>query len=191
MSEITERKFDLKEFRTIVMAISTYEDMELLLQHIVEGLCRTFKIKGSSILLYDEAERQLFRVSSYGLSEEYLHKGALYMDEEYEEFQKGETLKYSTLASEPRVKYTEAALKEGISCILSIPIKYKQLSIGLLKIYHQEEILMHSEDMESLNVMMQQLGVVIELNGMKNFIGTIKSAIDQLPGRIIAESSSR
>lgn len=180
-----ERKFNLKEFRAISLAISSYEDMQLLLQHIVEGFCRTFSIKGSSILLYDEAEKQLFRVSSYGLSDSYIQKGALYMNDEYEDFKKGKTILHDDLSVDPRIQYAEANANEGIVSILSVPIKYRASVIGLLKIYHSDEMTMCEEDLESIKVMMKQLGVVIELNGMKNFIDMIKAAMEHLPNRII------
>ena len=185
MSALKERKFDLKEFRTIVMAISTYEDMELLLQHIVQGLCRTFAIKGSSILLYDETEKQLFRIASHGLSRDYIQKGVLYMADEFEDLKKGKILFINDLAADPRVQYAEAAAKEGIVSMLTVPIKYRKSVIGLLKAYHDDKMSLHEDDLESLNVMMQQLGVVIELNGLKNFIAAIKMAMDHLPSRIV------
>jgi len=187
MSEISERKFNLREFKAIVHAISTYEDMELLLQHIVEGLCRTFKVKGSSILLYDEAEKQLFRVSSYGLSEEYIKKGTLYMDDEYQEFLKGRTIFLDDLSGNSRIQYAEAAANENITSILSVPIKYRNSVIGLLKTYQSEKIGINDEDLDTLNVLAQQLGVVIVLNGMENFLSKIKAAMEQLPAHVSKE----
>jgi transcriptional regulator with GAF, ATPase, and Fis domain len=185
MPENSERKFNLKKFRAISLAISTYEDMQLLLQHIVEGLCRTFTIHGSSILLYDETEKQLFRVRSYGLSDAYIQKGALYMKDEYEDFKKGKTVLHDNLSVDPRIQYAEANAIEGIESILSIPIKYRTAVIGLLKIYHSDQMTIDDDDLESIKVMMKQLGVVIELNGMKNVIDLIKAAMEHLPSRII------
>ncbi len=184
MSHNSERKFNLKEFKAIVHAISTYEDMPLLLQHFVEGLCRTFKIKGSSILLYDESEQQLFRVSSYGLSEEYIKKGAIYMDDEYEEFLKDRTVFLDDLSNKSRAQYAEAAASEGIISILSVPIKYRNSVIGLLKTYQSEKISIGEEDLDTVNVLAQQLGVAIVLNGMKNSLSTIKASLEQLPAHV-------
>lgn len=184
MTSKQERKYNLKEFRAIVHAISTYEDMELLLRHIVEGLCKTFKFKGSSVLLYDESEKELFRVSSYGLSESYLNKGAMTLDEEYLEFKNGQAIYYEDLNSNSRIRYAKNAADEGISSILSVPIKYRDNVIGLLKVYHSEKMDLDPDDLESLTVLTQQLGVVIELNGMNNFVSRLKALMDQLPPRV-------
>ncbi|MEZ4549939.1 MAG: hypothetical protein R2874_05530 [Desulfobacterales bacterium] len=83
MTQRSARKFYLKQFKAISNAISTYDDFNLLLNHLVEGICRTFKVKGASILLLDQIEQQLFRVSSYGISDEYLNKGPLFVDDKY------------------------------------------------------------------------------------------------------------
>ncbi|MCP4752324.1 MAG: GAF domain-containing protein [Proteobacteria bacterium] len=181
MKQMSERKFKLREYKAISHAISTYEDLNLLLQHLVEGICRTFGIKGSSILMYDESEKQLFRISSCGLSDEYLGKGAMYMDDEFNEFLQGKTLMFDNLKNDKRIKYAEAAAKEGIDFIISIPIKYRSTVLGLLKIYHSENLTPHEEDLDSFNVLMKQLGLVIEINGMRHFIGNVKAAMENLP----------
>ncbi len=178
-------RFDLKSFKAISQAISTYEDLQLLFQHLVEGICRSFKIKGSSILLYDENEEQLFRVSSYGLSEDYLNKGALFMDEEYQEFLKGQVIVVDDLKKDSRVQYVKAATDEGIISIHSIPIQSQNTIIGLLKNYHSNAIVPHEEDLDSMSVLMQQLGLVIELNGLRNLVSSIKSAMEKLPSHVI------
>ncbi len=184
MPDKPKRKFNLQKFRTITHAISTYEDMRLLFQHLVEGICRTFDIKGSSIMLYDESEKELFRVSNHGLSEEYLKKGSLHMDEEVEDFLKAKTIFYSDLLNDPRVRYAESAAKEGIISMLSVPIKYKNVVVGLLKTYHADQMNIHDDDLESINVLMQQLGVVIQLNGLKNFFNKMRSIMENLPNHI-------
>ncbi len=181
MKQKNNRKFYLREYRAISNAISTYEDMNLLFQHLVEGVCRTFEFKGSSILLYDDKEKELFRISSYGLSDEYIAKGSLYMDDELDAFLEGGTALYVNLKNDQRVKYADAAIKEGIAAMLSLPIQCKKSIIGLLKCYHSEQILMHEEDVESIKVLLKQLGLVIESNGMKNFMESVKAAMENLP----------
>jgi hypothetical protein len=74
MSEEPKRRFYLKEFKAISHAISTYEDLHLLINHLAEGTTRTFEAKGCCIMLFDDRENQLFTVSSCGISEEYLKR---------------------------------------------------------------------------------------------------------------------
>ena len=180
-----ERKFYLKQFKAISNAISTYEDLHILIDHVVEGLCRTFKFKASSIMLYDEREKQLFHVSSYGISDDYINKGTVFYDEKYSAFVKGEPVFIDDLKTDPRVQYPEAAMREGIAALASFPIKCRNVIVGVFRIYHSEKILLHKDDIESILLLCLHLGLVIENNGLKNFLDMVKTAMANLPLRLL------
>jgi len=179
------RKFYLKQFKAISHAISTYDDLTLLINHLSEGTARTFEAQGCSILLLDERENELFHVSSYGISEEYLRKGPIVLDQKYSPFVKGEPVYIENMQTDPRVHYQDAAQKEGIISMLSIPIKYHQTPIGLIRIYLGEKRAFNPEDVDALRILAEHLGLVIENNGMRNFIEKIKMAMESLPLRML------
>jgi len=179
------RKFGLKEFKAISRAISTYNDLNLLINHIAEGTSRTFKAKGCCIMLLDEREKQLFTVSSYGISEEYLEKGPLFVDDKHGAFAKNKPVFLKDIRTDPRVQYPEEAAKEGIVSMLSIPITIRDEPIGLIRLYHSESKEFHEEDIDTLGVMSSQLGVVIENNGLMNFVERIKLSMENLPSRML------
>ena len=185
MGDEPVRKFFLKQFKVISHAISTYEDLTLLIKHLSEGTSRTFEAKGCSILLLDERENELFHVSSYGISEEYLKKGPIMIDDKYSAFVRGEPVYIEDMRSDLRAHYQEAAKKEGIVSMLSIPIKYRNVSIGLIRIYLGEQRGFNEDDVEALGILAEHLGLVIENNGMKNFIEKIKMAMESLPLRML------
>ncbi len=184
MTQEAKRKFYLKQFKAISHAIATYDDFNLLVQHLVEGICRTFKVKGASIMILDETEGQFFRVSSHGISHEYLNKGPVFVDTKYCSLDTGEVALVQDLQKDSRVQYPEAAKKEGLVSLLAIPINYKGDTIGVIRIYHTEKLAINDEDIDSLCVLGNQLAVVIENNGLKNFVDQIKMAIDSLPSRM-------
>ncbi len=185
MQEEPKRRFYLREFRVISQAISTYEDLGVLTQHMAEGICRAFKVKGCSIMLFDERENQLFRVSSHGVSQEYLDKGPVFMDDKHCAFFRGETVFIEDMQTDPRIQYPEAAAKENIVSMLSIPIKCRESLCGVIRIYNNEQMNIHKEDLESISVLAIQLGVVIENNGLKNFFNEVKFALQSLPLRML------
>ncbi len=187
MNQKHERKFYLKHFRSICHAISTYEDLNMLTSHLSEGTCRRFKAKGCSIMLLDESDRQLHAVSSYGVSEEYLNKGPIFVDDKYSAISKGEPVFVEDMQNDPRVQYPKAAAKEGIAAMLSIPIKCRRAIIGVIRLYHNEPKIIHDEDVETLCVMSENLGLVIENNGLKNFLEGVLTAMDSLPPRMIED----
>jgi signal transduction protein with GAF and PtsI domain len=187
MEQKPERKFYLQHFRAISHAISTYEDLNVLTNHLAEGTSRRFKAKGCSIMLLDERDNQLHPISSYGLSQEYLSKGPIVMDDKHCAIRKGEPVFVENMQNDPRVQYPEAAANEGIVSMLSIPIKYHDTVFGLIRIYHDEPRLIHDEDINTLCVMAEHLGLVIENNGLKNFLDGVKSALESLPPRMLKD----
>lgn len=179
-----QRRFDLREFKAISRAVSTYEDLNILIDHFVEGFTRAFKVKGASILLYDEAEKQLFRVGSYGIGESYLSKGPVFLNDADDAFAKGEPVFVQDLQNDARVQYPEEAAAENIKAMLSFPIKSRESVVGLLRIYHSESIVLHYEDLDSIAVLVLHLGLVIEENGLRNFLQMVCGAMSNLPPRM-------
>lgn len=179
------RKFNLKQFKSISHAISTYEDLELLMNHLSEGTAKTFEARGCTVMLFDEHEKQLFPVSSYGISDEYLKKGPIFENEKHTSFARGEPVFIEDIQNDKRVQYPKAAEKEGIVSMLSIPIQFHNEALGVIRIYHGGEKDFHEEDIESLCIMAEHLGLVLENNGLKNFLDHVKAAVESLPPRML------
>ena len=184
MTRKVGRKFYLKEFKAISRAISNYEDLNLLFSHIVEGLCRTFSLKGCCIMLFDEREKQLFRVSSHGLSDAYTST-TVFVNEKYSVFFGGEPVYIENMQQSELVHYPEAAQKEGLVSMLSVPIKYRDTVVGLLRMYTAERQDFHEEDIDSICTLALQLAVVLEKNGLENFMEGVKAAIGSVPPRLL------
>jgi len=185
MQQRTDRKFYLKQFKAISSAIVTYEDLTTLMKHLAEGTSRTFAAKGCSIMLLDERAYQLVHVASYGISEEYLYKGPIFVDMENCAVCKGEPVFVEDMQHDPRVQYPESAVKEGITSMLSIPIRCRESILGVLRIYRKEPWMLNEEDVDSLSILTSILGVVIENNGLRNFLELVKSSFETLPPRML------
>jgi len=183
MKQEPSRRFYLREFKAISHAISTYEDLNLLTDHLAEGTTRSFSAKGCSVMLLDDREKQLFPISSYGISEEYLYKGPVFIDETQSAFSTGEPVFVDDMQNDPRVQYPEAAARQGIVSMLSIPIKYRQTTIGILRLYYDKPWEVHESDIDSLCVLCEHLGLAIEYHGLKNFLEGVKAAMESLPLR--------
>jgi signal transduction protein with GAF and PtsI domain len=190
MEKHTRRRIYLKEFKAISLAISTYEDFELLINHIVEGVTHAFDVKGTSILLFDERDNQLYHVASYGISERYINKGPIFVNAKYCAISTDEPVFIEDLQKDPRIQYPEAAAKEGIASMLSVPIKYRGAAIGVIRVYDSTHLGFHEEDVDSFSVLAQQLGLVIENNGLKNFLEMVKESLGNLPLRMLGRHSS-
>ncbi len=179
------RRIYLNEFKAISRAITGYEDLNLLISHVVERISRSFEVKGCSIMLFDEREKQLFRVGSYGISEEYLTKGPIFADNRHSAFTRGEPVFIENMQKDPRVQYPDAAEKEGIVSMLSIPVKFRGSITGIIRIYHSESWYPDQDDLDSFCLLAEHLGLAIEYNGLKNFLDQVKMAMGNLPLRML------
>ena len=187
MGSKPEARIQLKEFKAITYAISTYEDLNVLQRHMVEGVCSAFNIKGCSIKLYDDREKELFRVSSCGLSKNYLKNEPIIVSGENEECLNGEVIFYKDMRNDKKVVNPEAAEKEGIVSMLSVPIMYGRAVLGVLKMYHSAPWILHDDDLDAFTVFAKHLGLRIEYTGLRNFFETVKAAAGSLPLRMIED----
>jgi signal transduction protein with GAF and PtsI domain len=185
MEDKRVRRFYLKEFKSISRAITTYEDLNLLTNHLAEGTTRSFSAKGCSILLFDDREKQLFSVATYGISDEYVRKGPIFVDVKNSAFFKGEPVFVKDMQTDPRVQYPKEAATEGIISMLSVPIKSRGVVLGTIRIYQGDAKEFHEEDIDAMCVLAALLGLVIENNGLRNFFERVRSALDNLPLRML------
>lgn len=181
------RRIAIKDFKKICRAIATYEDLDVLFHHLVEVISRAFDVKGCSLLLLDEQENRLIRVSSFGISDEYLNKGPVFMDDKDSAFNKCEPVFVEDMQGDPRVQYPLAAAKEGIVSLLSFPMICREKVIGLTRLYHSAYWAVNDEDLDLLCVMHRLLAIVIDHHGLKNFLEQVKTEIAKLPPRLVSQ----
>ena len=68
--------------------------------------------------------------------------------------------------------------------MMSFPIKHRRDVVGLLKLYSGAPWKMHDDDRDSICVLAQQVGLVIENNGLRNFLDEVRAVMTNLPLRM-------
>ena len=107
-----------------------------VLSSIVESTSKGTGAKGCSLLTLSPDGKTLEHMVSYGLSADYLSKGEIVVDDAIREMLAGQPINIVNVADDPRIQYSEQALKEGISSLLSIPVRGTSGNIiGLLRLY--------------------------------------------------------
>ncbi|MFP4036729.1 MAG: GAF domain-containing protein, partial [Desulfobacteraceae bacterium] len=106
-------------------------------------------------------------------------------DENQCSFSRGEPVFVEDMQNDPRVQYPEAAAREGIVSMLSVPIPSHGHMIGMIRIYNSEPWALHQDDVDAFCVLAEHLGLVIENNGLRNFLEKVKMAISDLPLRML------
>lgn len=126
---------------------------------------------------------ELKLAGSYGLSDEYLDKGPVSaLRSIASAFQDGQPVAIFDVTDDPRVQYPEAASKEGIASILSVPIIVGQKIIGCMRVYTAESWEFTLDDVNFVQAVAQMVGMALEMcrvnKGLRDSIDILKTMRD-------------
>lgn len=148
----------------ITKAISHSRDPEEIVLMTVEGIKSALDVKGCTLFLFNRKTHELEVAASYGLSDEYLNKGPLSaLKSITQSLEQGPVAIYD-VTDDPRIQYPEAAKKEGISSILSVPIIWQTNVIGALRVYTAAPWEFILEDVNFVQALAQIAGMAIEMS---------------------------
>jgi YesN/AraC family two-component response regulator len=144
-------------------AIQSSLELKEILHSINENVVRLFKVKGSSLLILNKRNQTLQLASSTGLSEGYLQKGILDATKSVPEVLKSsEPVVVQADQFESQLQYPEEARREGISSILSYPLKVQDTISGILRLYSAQSRSFSGEELELLRKFAEQSARAIE-----------------------------
>ena len=167
----------------ITRAISMIRDPEEVVLISVEGVTNALKVKGCALFLFDKRSDVLSLAGSYGLSREYLDKGPVSSIQSISSSLKdGQPVAIYDVGDDPRIQYPEAARKEGIASILSVPIIIGERTIGCLRVYTSIPWEFGLNDVNFVQAVAQIVGMALELcrinKGYKESIDILKGMRD-------------
>ena len=152
----------LRVFEQFSKSVSKTLSVKQLLKVLADGIVKAFDVKGCAILLLDDERKELKMAASCGLSNEYLNKGVVDAGKSIGDALDGEVVVIRDSRADSRVQYPEAAMKEGIVTIVSVPIIVREQIIGVLRLYCAEERDFTSEEMEFAVSLAEQGGIAFE-----------------------------
>lgn len=163
----------------IADAISSSRDTEEVLLLTTESVARAMEVKGASLFLIDRKTHELELAASFGLSKEYLNKGPISALQSIASSLDSGPVAIYDVTDDPRIQYPEAAKKEGIASILSVPVRVRGNVIGVLRIYTVEHWDFTLEDVNFVQAVAQIAGMSIEMSrfykGLKDSIEVLKT----------------
>jgi len=156
-----------------------------VLSSIVESTSKGTGAKGCSLLTLSPDGKTLEHMVSYGLSADYLSKGEIVVDDAIREMLAGQPVNIVNVAGDPRIQYSEQALKEGISSLLSIPVRGTSGNIiGLLRLYMSKVTKFKRGETDFLVSIADLGGIVLEkaeaYDRLKTDVDDAKSEIEKL-----------
>jgi len=166
----------------VTKAISHSRNPEEVVLMTVENVKTALDVKGCSVFLINRKTDELEVAASFGLSDEYINKGPVSALRSIAQSLEEGPLAIYDVSDDPRLQYPDAAKKEGIVSILSVPIVAAGKVIGALRIYTSEHWEFTLEDVNFVQAMAQIAGMAIEMarqyKGLKDSIEILKTMRD-------------
>ncbi len=172
----------------ITQAVVSTLDINEVLKLIVEATAKTMHTRMCSLKLLDKQKRKLILSASIGLSNSYLKKGEIKVNESIENdvIKNKKPISVSKMKVDVRIKNSEYALKEKIAAFLSAPLIAKEKVLGVITIYSQKPYHYTEEEKELLVTLASQSAIAIEnaslfqtvKEGILNATKSLSEAID-------------
>ena len=147
----------------ITRSLSKSKDPEEIIKMTVESIKSALALKGCTLFLMNRQSNELEVASSAGLGNEYLKKGPVSaMHSIADSLEDGPMAVYD-VTDDPRIQYPEAAEKEGIASILSVPIMISDKPIGAIRAYTSEKCEFTLDNVNFVQAIAEITGILIEL----------------------------
>jgi GAF domain-containing protein len=134
--EERERNF-YRALYNVAKAVSSSLDLKQVLDSIVTSATWAVGAKACNVRVVDRQQEELIAAASYGLSAEYLSKGAVEISKSPmdREALSGKPVYVSDMTTDPRVQYPEEAKAEGLTSLMILPLRVEGKAIGVMRFY--------------------------------------------------------
>lgn len=174
-----EHLINYETFIRVSNAISHSKEPEEVALMTVEGIKTALGVKGCVLFLLNHKTDELEIAASYGLSDEYLNKGPVSSLQSIAASLKDGPVAIYDVMEDPRIQYPDAAQKEGIVSILSVPIQVHGKLLGAIRVYTAEPWEFTLSDVNFVSALAQIAGLSINLahysKGLMSSIDVLKS----------------
>ncbi|RJR17898.1 MAG: GAF domain-containing protein [Desulfobacteraceae bacterium] len=174
-------KITIDIFKIVTKAVAESDNFTMMLNHLTQLLVATLQIKGCAVMVLNPEKEELEFIASFGLSTRYLSKGPIKAEKSVGCTLKGEPVLIEDISDTGKLQYPEAAKKEGIASIASIPIFFMKEVIGVLRLYHRVPWKVSERDVESLIILGEAIGLAMMFTRLANTLKGMREAIRSLP----------
>ena len=176
----TTAKIDIEIFKAVARAIAQSDNLENMANHLAQLLVGSLENKGCSIFALNPESGELELLASFGLSIAYLNKGPVLSNKSIGAIKKGKPVIISDVNSTDQLQYPQEAKEEGIGAIVSIPILFYGKNIGALRLYHHEQWDISDQDIDSLTVLAENIGLAMMYTRLLNAVKEVKDTINDV-----------
>jgi signal transduction protein with GAF and PtsI domain len=159
--KIFSKKIYLESYQNICKAISASLSLDEVLKLIVTNVVKVMNVKASLLRLLHKETNQLELAAYHGLSQQYADKGPVEYDASIDDALAGKPVSIYDITADKSAKYRKEAEREGIRSILSIPLRFKDEVIGVLRMYTAEPVQYSEEDLKFVSTIAEQAAIAI------------------------------
>lgn len=143
---------EMESLYNIGQLVNSTLNLDEVLQLIAEHTTRLFGAKACFLRLFDRSGKKLSIGASYGLSQAYINKGPVETEKSPvdSEVLKGMTVQVLEVSEDSRFQYREEARTEGLRSMLSCPIRVKNRTLGVIRVYTGEPRLFNEQEQRLL-----------------------------------------
>jgi sigma-B regulation protein RsbU (phosphoserine phosphatase) len=160
-----QRVHELSALYRISTLLSAHRDLDEVLRTATRSIAEVVDVKAVSIRLVEDDGNELIPQAIYNLSQQYLNKGAVKVDQS-EMFTRavceGEVIYIEDMSADTRVLYPGEAQREGLVSMLLAGMRYMDKPIGTLQIYTGQRRRFSRYETELVQAIAQLLATAIE-----------------------------
>jgi GAF domain-containing protein len=159
-----------KTFCKISKAFGTAITKQELLDLIVSSAIETMGGKAACLFLQDRKADAFIPVAQKGLSKTYLHANPIKAKNIVAALEKEGYLAFLDATSDPRLENHAAKKAEGIASLLTVPVRMRDRTIGVLTLYTGQRREFRPDEVEFLQALAEQGGIALEKTRLVNRI---------------------
>ena len=155
-----EQQF-LEVFQKITRLTSMVFDHQEVMNTIVRSLPELLNIDACTIRLLDSSIRSFVLGAAHGVSLEYLSREVIDTEEALAMIRSGYPVYNAHVDEDPFLPFREAARREGIKCVLTVPILYLGELIGIMRLLTRSARSFSSGEISFAMALAEQVGIAI------------------------------
>lgn len=156
-----EREY-LKVFQEVTRAVSYSLKPGEVLDIIVKKLPEVMNLKAATVRLLDHAGKTLQLAAAYGLSDKYLNRGPVDMEENVIDALNEKPVAIYDVTTDDKIQYQKEAAEEGIKSMLTLPVIARGKVLGILRLLTGEPRRFSQQEIDVAASLAEQCGIAIE-----------------------------
>jgi hypothetical protein len=162
--ELDSSNAKLTALYEVVKKMGMCSELQELMDTATRRAAGIMGVKGASIKLLDEGRKKLVFASTYGLSENYIAKGAIDIEKSpiNRRIIQGSFVAMGRIEEADYFQYPEDVRKEGIASMVCLPLRVEKMPLGVFCVYSDVSYYFSESDVKFFSLLSDLTALAIE-----------------------------